>query len=135
MYDKGKIVFGILVFLVLTTSPWWYRAAAGTGGPRPELEKAALGKDCVLPAAQMRGDHMELLYQWRDEYVREGKLLVSGEGGEPARWPDGKPMMKSLSNTCLRCHVNKGNFCDRCHNYAGVDPYCWDCHVLPKGSK
>ena len=26
----------------------------------------------------------------------------------------------SLSNTCLDCHSNKAEFCDRCHNYASV---------------
>jgi hypothetical protein len=36
--------------------------------------------------------------------------------------------------TCLGCHKNKSEFCDRCHSYSGVDPYCMDCHVLPKGS-
>jgi len=37
----------------------------------------------------------------------------------------------SLSNTCLSCHTNKAEFCDKCHGYASVDPYCWDCHVDP----
>jgi hypothetical protein len=42
----------------------------------------------------------------------------------------------SLSNTCLDCHSNKAEFCDRCHNYASVSPYCWDCHIdNPKENK
>jgi hypothetical protein len=39
----------------------------------------------------------------------------------------------SLTGTCLTgCHTNKAEFCDRCHNYAAVSVYCWDCHVDPK---
>jgi hypothetical protein len=41
----------------------------------------------------------------------------------------------SLQNTCMQCHPNKAEFCDRCHNYASVKPYCWDCHVEPKEKK
>ncbi len=38
-----------------------------------------------------------------------------------------------LTGTCLTgCHTNKADFCDRCHNYAGVSVYCWECHVDPK---
>ena len=41
----------------------------------------------------------------------------------------GKEFEMSLSNTCIECHDNKAEFCDRCHNYASVRPYCWDCHI------
>ena len=44
-------------------------------------------------------------------------------------------MMKSLTNTCIRCHSNKDKFCDECHHFAGVQPYCWACHVMPKEGK
>jgi len=33
----------------------------------------------------------------------------------------------------MKCHTDKAKFCDRCHNYVGVTPNCWDCHVEPKG--
>jgi len=39
----------------------------------------------------------------------------------------------SLQNTCMKCHLNKDTFCDRCHNYVGVAPKCWECHVEPGG--
>ena len=35
----------------------------------------------------------------------------------------------------LACHKNKEQFCDKCHNSNSVDPYCWDCHVAPKGNE
>jgi hypothetical protein len=38
----------------------------------------------------------------------------------------------SLSDTCLDCHSKKDQFCDACHTYSAVDPYCWTCHVVPE---
>jgi hypothetical protein len=32
----------------------------------------------------------------------------------------------------MGCHVNKSEFCDRCHDYTAVTPYCWECHVEPR---
>ena len=84
-------------------------------------------KNCVLDTEYMRSSHMDLLNTWRDEYVREGLKMHKA--------PDGKEYIKSLTNTCLKCHQNKSEFCDRCHDYVGVSPYCWDCHVVPEGGK
>ena len=42
---------------------------------------------------------------------------------------------KSLTKTCMKCHENKDQFCDKCHATVSVNPYCWDCHVDPKGVK
>ena len=123
MYDAGKVILGIVVFLALVTFPLWYNLAGEASVTAPELEKAE-GTQCVEDAEWMRGRHMDLLDDWRDEVVRDGERYFVG--------PDGQRMEKSLSNTCLNCHVNKDKFCDRCHNYMSVDPYCWDCHVIPK---
>jgi hypothetical protein len=38
----------------------------------------------------------------------------------------------SLTQTCMRCHESRADFCDRCHAYAGAQPACWGCHVDPK---
>jgi hypothetical protein len=48
---------------------------------------------------------------------------------------NGKQYNMSLTNECLRCHTDKAKFCDQCHNYMGVNPFCWDCHTYPKESK
>jgi hypothetical protein len=71
----------------------------------------------------MRPYHMDLLNQWRDAVVRDGDRIYVSSTGERFEM--------SLSNTCMDCHVSKVNFCDSCHNYVGVSPYCWDCHVEP----
>ena len=49
--------------------------------------------------------------------------------------PKRKAFVMSLSNTCLDCHSNKADFCDKCHNYASVRPYCWDCPSEPPKEK
>lgn len=125
MHDKGKILFGLVVFLVVISFPIWYNLAMGRATYRPEIVKPADQTSCLRDAAWMRRYHMDMLNSWRDEYVRDNNKMY--------RAPDGKEYVKSLSNTCLSCHKDKTQFCDRCHNYAGVDPYCWDCHVLPQG--
>jgi len=124
MYDAGKVIAGLLIFLALVTIPFWYGAARGTSGyvPTPELP---VGEDsCVESTEYMRSFHMDLLNQWRDAVVREGNQ-------EYISSINGKRYEMSLTNGCMSCHVSKVNFCDQCHNYAGVSPYCWDCHVAP----
>jgi hypothetical protein len=121
MHDAGKITAGLAVFLALVTLPVWYQAARGAEPGAPELEMPAGSEDCVAPGRYMRALHMDLLNVWRDEAVRDGERSYVGLGG--------KVYEKSLSGTCLGCHSNKEEFCDRCHEYVGAEPYCWDCHA------
>ncbi len=124
MYNSGKVIVGLIIFLILITFPVWYNIATGKAGYVPELEKASKGDDCVRDAEWMTSHHMDLLNEWRDEVVRDGdRFTTTAEG---VRYE------KSLSSTCLDCHENKDRFCDRCHDYMGVEPYCWSCHVVPK---
>ncbi|HID97609.1 MAG TPA: hypothetical protein EYP57_05405, partial [Thermodesulfobacteriaceae bacterium] len=88
-----------------------------------QLEK----KECVENTAFMRSTHMQLLNDWRDQALREGNREYVNHKGEK--------ITISLQNTCMKCHSNKEAFCDKCHTYAGVKPYCWDCHIAPKGNK
>jgi hypothetical protein len=120
MFDAGKVIIGLGVFLVLLLFPVWYNIANDRTDYVPELEKAARGETCVEDVAYMRSNHMDLLNDWRERVVRQGE-----------RWTaDGVEM--SLTRTCLGCHQNKANFCDKCHSYMAVDPYCWTCHVIPE---
>ncbi|RJO66758.1 MAG: cytochrome C [Myxococcales bacterium] len=127
MYDGKKVIVGLVVFLAFALFPVWYNLAAGTSGYMPELKKPEGYTKCVESTPYMRAFHMDLLNQWRDEFVRESDRYHSA--------PDGTRYWKSLSGTCMKCHANKDTFCDRCHNYVGVTPYCWDCHVQPQGVK
>ncbi len=129
MSDRNKIIAGIVIFFALFTFPLWFNL--GKAAPAPEVvltEKAKAAKDCVMPTDYMRANHMQVLDLWRHEVVRNGeRIFVNAEG---------KEFNMSLSNTCLDCHSNKADFCDKCHNYVSVAPYCWDCHIdNPKGEK
>lgn len=123
MRDRPVILIGLVAFLGLITFPIWYNTAAGTDSAAPKLQKAAKGDACLYGTEYMRNNHMDVLVKWRDEVVRNGNRLV--EIG-------GQPYEMSLTKTCLDCHTSKAEFCDQCHHYAGVAPYCWDCHVDPE---
>jgi hypothetical protein len=126
MYDAGKILGGVVIFLVLVTSPLWYNAVTASPADVPKLDPPPNGAErCVEETSAMRATHMDLLNDWRDAVVREGRRsYVSGATGATYDM--------SLSETCMDCHSNKAEFCDRCHTYMAVNPYCWDCHVEPK---
>jgi hypothetical protein len=68
---------------------------------------------------------MDLLNDWRDEAVRDGDRVYVGLGGVEYD--------KSIAGTCLdSCHSNRGEFCDRCHEYVGEEISCWECHSEQK---
>jgi hypothetical protein len=119
MFDTGKIVLGLGVFGALVTGPVWYGMGRGKGQP-PELQKPATAKQCIEPTAVMRATHMELLNAWRDSVVRNAEKVYVAS--------DGQRHDMSLTGTCLRCHAEPEKFCIRCHDYAGVEAFCWDCH-------
>ena len=122
MYNAGKIIIGIVIFLALITAPFWYNLGR-TSAP-PKLEIGTQEKQCVESKAFMQAKHMVLLDQWRDEVVRDGKRIYVNSTG--------KQFNMSLQNTCTKCHSSKTKFCDRCHTYLNVAPNCWDCHIAPK---
>ena len=123
MYDSGKVITGLAVFVILITFPIWYNVSGKERVPNP-MQPAKKYQQCVLPTDEMRASHMQLLLKWRDEVLREGKrgkIEIAGVKYE-----------KSLQNGCLHCHESEEKFCNQCHQYVAVDPYCWDCHIKPK---
>ncbi|MGQ9694221.1 MAG: sulfate reduction electron transfer complex DsrMKJOP subunit DsrJ [Thermodesulfobacteriota bacterium] len=127
MSDKGKIIIGLIIFLFWGTFPFWYGRGKTASLPplaldTPEIQKLDV-KKCLESTAYMRASHMELLNAWREAVVRDGKhFYVNMEG---------KKISMNLSQTCLGCHSNKDKFCDVCHNFSGVKPTCWSCHLVP----
>ena len=122
MYDGKYIIPGLIVFVVLMTFPIWKNM--GNAGAVPKPEKPEGVTKCVEPAQYMRTSHMKMLDDWRDEVLRDGDR-------KPIEI-DGVKYEKSLMNGCMKCHTDKKKFCDECHTYTSVKPYCWDCHFLPK---
>jgi hypothetical protein len=126
MYDGGKIVLGLAAFIALAAFPVWYANASNESDQKPDLVLPTNETECVESTEFMRASHMDLLDDWRDAVVRDGKREYVAT--------DGRKWDKSLSRTCLGCHGNRQQFCDECHNYLGVDLSCWDCHVAPEGN-
>jgi hypothetical protein len=124
VYDTVKVIVGIAVFLIVVLSPVWYNAITGQAGYTPELKLPLNEKQCVEATPYMRVNHIELLNVWKETVVRTGERAYKAT--------DGKTYTMSLAGTCMKCHSNKADFCDRCHNYTNVQPKCWDCHVAPK---
>jgi hypothetical protein len=127
IYDKEKVIAGLIIFVVIVAFPFWYNRGKAASTPEPKLPPKTKAEKCILPKEEMRTGHMQLLDEWRTSVVRDAKrLYVTGSG---------KEYLMSLSNTCMDCHSSKSEFCDRCHNYANVVPYCWDCHIYPEEKK
>lgn len=135
LYHGKYIIPGLAVFFVIVTFPMWYGAATG----KPAFENTIVpadGEHCVESKEFMRANHMQLLNDWRDEVVREGKRVYTAER-------DGREWNKSLTKTCMACHgkakmegenvvsATAATYCQHCHDYVGVNTYCWDCHIDP----
>lgn len=143
MNDKGKIIAGLVVFLVLVTFPIWYTLAS-TGGaspPDPQLPDPDVVSQCVKDKQYMIENHMNLLLEWRESVVRGGDSSMVEVNG--------KKYAKSLTKGCMSCHTSREKFCYECHRYANVQSLrhlkepgtgrqieairCWGCHVAPEG--
>ena len=102
-------------------------APAHAAAPKPVIEKAVKGEQCVEDTAYMRRNHMKVLNHHRDEAVIEGIRTK-----------------KHSFKECINCHASektgsvataKSDFCVSCHSYAAVKIDCFDCHsTKPQGS-
>ena len=138
MQDFGKIVTGIIIFLVLLSIPIIVTQASGNADyvtedelqlPDPEVVaeiSGATNYSCMESVEYMRVNHMDLLFEYRAWVVRDDA------NGDPGMiyWPEGTDQPFSLNGTCLGCHTDRETFCNVCHEYADVQPNCWDCHDL-----
>ncbi len=121
MYDKTKVIIGLGMFLAVATLPFWIGFGDTEPMPEPVIREGL--EACVEPKEFMRANHMQLLDEWRDSAVRKSERVYVSSSG--------KEFEKSLTETCLDCHSNKEEFCDRCHKSVAVEPYCWSCHLVP----
>ncbi len=123
MYDANKIIPGLIIFALFMTFPFWYNLGADAYST-PELELPEDYERCIESTEFMRAEHMNMLDEWRDIYVRDGYQMYWSELKQES-------YLMSLTKTCMDCHDDKEEFCDRCHDATAVDPYCWDCHIEP----
>lgn len=124
IYNRKYIFIGIIVFLVIFTLPFTLNIGSSAYKP-PALTLPEGIENCIEPVEYMRTEHMTLLDTWRDKALRDNKREYTAS--------DGRVWAISLQNTCMECHVDKTQFCDSCHTINSVTPYCWDCHIEPKG--
>jgi hypothetical protein len=142
--DKPLIVLGLMVFVALMMGATLASRGMGKFRDKPVLELPKHEKYCVRDVAFMRENHMKLLNTWRDQVVRDGvrteKIPRRDAHGKILKDASGKTVyqtiQRSLTKTCLRCHDNPKNFCQRCHVYAGVVRHggtlkCFHCHIMP----
>ena len=123
MYNAKAVSIGIIIFVVIFSSPFWTgwigKDYTHTGVVLPEGEKY-----CIENTEFMRANHMRLLNEWRDQALRE-------ENREYVSALTGRKFPISLQNTCVKCHNNYAEFCEKCHVANSVYPYCWTCHIIP----
>lgn len=127
--NKSIIITGLLIFVLAVLSPFWFNFITTTeAAPEPELlGKAKEAEKCVLDKYDMRANHMSILDEWRDSVVRDADRQYKAANGHMFNMS-----LSTGEKSCLGCHEDKTKFCDKCHTYASVDPYCWDCHTNPK---
>ena len=124
MHYGFPIMAGLVIFIGLLCVP--FAKGMMTEQYKPvELKYPEGEKECVESKQFMREQHMTLLNDWRDWALRDGKRIYTNSKG--------KDFVISLQNTCMECHTSMKDFCGKCHEEAGVSPYCWDCHIVPEG--
>jgi hypothetical protein len=105
---------------------WAGLVPAQADAPKPVIEKAVKGQQCVEDTDYMRKNHMKVLDHHRDKTVIEGIRTK-----------------KHSLKECINCHASektgsvaksKDDFCVSCHSYAAVKIDCFECHsTKPQG--
>ena len=94
--------------------------AADSRVPKPVIEPARAGTQCIADPATMRRQHPAMLKHQRDDTVHGG---IRGA--------------KASLKACIDCHAStttasvakvETNFCVSCHSYAAVKIDCFECH-------
>ncbi len=137
MYDTGKIITGLVIFVAIVSFPFWGSMGGSTEMPKPVVKVSG---QCIESADYMRANHMQLLDDWRNSVVRGDSAtdriytsITYGTKHDKSLSSTGSSLVSSgEKQSCMSCHSNKEEFCDACHDYASVKPYCWTCHIEPK---
>ncbi|AGK62239.1 putative sulfite reductase-associated electron transfer protein DsrJ [Archaeoglobus sulfaticallidus PM70-1] len=122
--SKVPLIAVLVIFVGFFFFPYFYNVTVGKlGSGVPDLQPPK-GEHCIEDEEWMSENHMVLLKEWRDAALRHGiREYVSETYGD-------KYYISTY--TCFECHQSKAEFCDKCHEYVGVKPNCWDCHITPE---
>jgi len=118
--NSGTKRIVVTVALLLILFPFGYSLISGvlpvdSDASQPFLERPdARYQECVRETEYMRFQHMELLKQIREEFVRHGNR---GEVG---------------FDSCRGCHTSRERFCNQCHNAVSLNLDCFGCHYYPE---
>jgi len=61
MYDSGKIITGLVIFVAIFTYPLWSNLGAAAPVPKPQLPPKNVATQCVADTNYMRTSHMVML--------------------------------------------------------------------------
>ena len=98
MHYGFPIIVGLVIFIGMLTAPF----AIGTMTKeykQPELKMPVGEKECIESKEFMRTEHMQLLNDWRDWALRDGKRIYTNHAG--------KEFVISLQNTCMKCTTTR----------------------------
>ena len=86
MYNAKYIIPGLVVFIVLFSSPFWTNKVFGDGTyVPPELALPKGEKECIENTDLMRAEHMQILNTWRDMAIRQGRACLCGNQRQKIR--------------------------------------------------
>ena len=123
MLEKKRKAAVLTVLTIIVLLPVGYYAIrdALAKGTAPFLEKPdPKYQKCVRDTEYMRFHHMDLLKEIRNQVVREGRTSEIG--------------LEIGPKNCMECHVNRGHFCNQCHNTVNLHLDCFGCHYYPENA-
>ncbi len=118
--QRHPLALALAVVLVIAAGAAVAGEPAGRT-PKPAIEPAKAGTQCVAAPEVMRRDHPAMLKHQRDVTVHRGV----------------RQARDSLQG-CVDCHASaatgsvaqaKTDFCSSCHSYAAVQIDCFECHA------
>ena len=115
--NRGVVATALVIIILLPFGASIVGFVIDTNREVPDvfLEKAdPRWESCVRDPDWMRFRHMDFLKETREDVVRKGI-----------------PGGVTLSG-CGDCHLNRAQFCDKCHEAASVILDCFGCHFYPE---
>ena len=130
MRDFRLVAIGLTIFVILFTFPFWINLGKTSVQTQPPalLQDAKTMQELadklgVKDGAEFREKHRQVLSEWKQLVVRDGKRIFVTK--------DGREVPMSLENL-----ASQPQSCTVCHDYAGIKkPSCWDCHEEPAAAK